>query len=107
MAFLINAHKDGITTLTNQLQVQCTRPLPLSPLRDSGSKTTSVLIVCFSCMYTQDTDSEKYSSHVEAISSQMEGFARLVHEVKLIKSAVREVEGCITSHNTDEVHDFA
>lgn len=58
-------------------------------------------------MYTQDTDSEKYSSHVEAISSQMEGFARLVHEVKLIKSAVREVEGCITTHNTDEVHDFA
>ena len=37
----------------------------------------------------------------------MEGFAQLVHEVKLIKSAVREVEGCITTHNTDEVHDFA
>jgi len=37
----------------------------------------------------------------------MEGFARLVHEVTLIKSAVREVEGSITAHNTDEVHDSA
>ena len=54
-------------------------------------------------VHTQESGGEKYSSHVDAIGGQMEGFARLAHEAELVKLALRQVEGSITAHDPDEV----
>ena len=53
--------------------------------------------------HVQETGGEKYSSHVDAIGSKMEGFVQLAHEAELVKLALRQLEGSITAHDPDEV----